>query len=232
MGKAFSCFRRSGYPCVCAGAQGVHGECGGDNSFHLCLSVCFHVSGDQGIRVFVQEPKAYTASVGETVRFTCVGIYPQVSYPDVCITHSSLYVLMLLPGCLVGCCCYWLLLLLLTDWLLLPLHTPVGAAAAALLLSVVACCYWLMMLVHWWWWRWWGTNRTVGRIAPHTSSTVKGYYVLFTPTDSNRPALIVRTQNWYPSSNVFTVVCGSVKGRVYPGWEGGEGGGCRGGSPV
>ena len=36
--------------------------------------------------MFVQEPKTVTASVGEVVRFTCVGIYPQVSYPDVCIT--------------------------------------------------------------------------------------------------------------------------------------------------
>ena len=65
--------------------------------------------------MFVQEPKAYTASVGETVRFTCVGIYPQVSYPDVCITHSFLYVLMLLPGCLPPGWLLLLLLLLLTD---------------------------------------------------------------------------------------------------------------------
>ena len=73
------------------------------NSKHIAIIIlvvlkytqCTFLAGDEDIRVFVEEPKAYTADVGEMVRFTCVGIYPQVSYPDVCITFPPLYM----------CCC-------------------------------------------------------------------------------------------------------------------------------
>ena len=47
--------------------------------FASCVSVftcvCLMFQEIRDIRLFVQEPKAYTASVGEIVHFTCVGIY-------------------------------------------------------------------------------------------------------------------------------------------------------------
>ncbi len=60
----------------------------------------FHVVGEEGIRVFVEDPKQLTVNVGDMARFTCVGIYPQVRF-DVCIT------LMYKPAVMRCGCCPW-----------------------------------------------------------------------------------------------------------------------------
>ena len=102
------------------------------------------VAGDQDIRVFVQEPKTVTASVGEMVRFTCVGIYPQVSYPDVCITlllyiscHAAAAAVDAAAAAFPG----WLAA---AGWLLLLFTDSPGTVAAV----VVVCMLVIMMVMH------------------------------------------------------------------------------------